>query len=111
MASKRGSNEFHATLYEFLSNDALDARNYFSPTFDPLKLNQFGFVVSGPLGGLSDREQLSAKSQSGCLFQLDEVALKFASPKVCRGIGRTKTQSNDVPENLWRNEVFYDRGD
>jgi transposase len=23
----------------------------------------------------------------------------------------TKTQSNDVPENLWRNEVFHDRGD
>jgi len=26
-------------------------------------------------------------------------------------IGTTKTQSNDVPENLWRNEVFHDRGD
>jgi len=25
-------------------------------------------------------------------------------------IGMTKTQSNDVPENLWRNEVFHDRG-
>jgi len=26
-------------------------------------------------------------------------------------IGTTKTQSNEVPENLWRNEVFHDRGD
>ena len=26
-------------------------------------------------------------------------------------IGTTKTQSNDVPENLRRNEVFHDRGD
>jgi hypothetical protein len=49
VASKRGSNEFHATLYEFLRNDALDARNYFSPTVDPLKRNQFGFVASGPV--------------------------------------------------------------
>ncbi|MEK6337770.1 MAG: carboxypeptidase regulatory-like domain-containing protein, partial [Acidobacteriota bacterium] len=49
VASKRGSNEFHATLFEFLRNDALDARNPFSPTVDPLKRNQFGFVASGPL--------------------------------------------------------------
>jgi len=49
VASKRGSNEFHATLYEFLRNDALDARNYFSTTVDPLKRNQFGFVLVGPV--------------------------------------------------------------
>ena len=49
MASKRGSNEFHATLFEFLRNDALDARNFFSATVDPLKRNQFGFVASGPV--------------------------------------------------------------
>ena len=49
VASKRGSNEFHATLFEFLRNDALDARNYFSTTVDPLKRNQFGFVASGPV--------------------------------------------------------------
>ena len=49
VASKRGSNEFHATVYEFLRNDALDARNYFSTTVDPLKRNQFGVVVGGPV--------------------------------------------------------------
>jgi len=49
VASKRGSNYFHGTLFEFLRNDALDARNFFSPTVDPLKRNQFGFVVSGPV--------------------------------------------------------------
>ena len=49
VASKRGSNEFHATLFEFLRNDALDARNFFSPTVDPLKRNQFGVVASGPV--------------------------------------------------------------
>ncbi|HWC18646.1 MAG TPA: carboxypeptidase regulatory-like domain-containing protein, partial [Terriglobales bacterium] len=49
VASKRGANEFHTTSYEFLRNDALDARNYFSTTVDPLKRNQFGFVASGPV--------------------------------------------------------------
>ena len=49
VVSKRGSNEFHATLFEFLRDDALDARNPFSPTVDPLKRNQFGIVASGPV--------------------------------------------------------------
>ena len=49
VASKRGANDFHGTVYEFLRNDALDARNFFSTTVDPLKRNQFGFVASGPV--------------------------------------------------------------
>jgi hypothetical protein len=36
--------------------------------------------------------------------------LRFASQKSARD-WETKTQSNGVPENLWRNEVFHDRGD
>jgi hypothetical protein len=49
VVSKRGSNEFHSTLFEFLRNDALDARNFFSATVDPLRRNQFGFVAGGPV--------------------------------------------------------------
>ena len=49
VVSKRGSNEFHSTLFEFLRNDALDARNFFSTTVDPLTRNQFGFVAGGPV--------------------------------------------------------------
>jgi len=36
-------------MFEFLRNDSLDARNFFSPTVVPLKRNQFGFTVSGPV--------------------------------------------------------------
>ena len=49
VASARGANDFHSNLFEFLRNNALDARNPFSPTVDPLKRNQFGVVVSGPV--------------------------------------------------------------
>src|SRR4029078_12590303 len=49
VASKRGSNELHSTLFEFLRNDALDARNPFSARVDPLKRNQFGVVAGGPV--------------------------------------------------------------
>ena len=49
VVSKRGSNDFHFTLFEFLRHDALDARNFFSATVDPLKRNQFGFAAGGPV--------------------------------------------------------------
>src|SRR5262245_52181082 len=44
-----GTNELHGSLFEFLRNDALDARSFFSPRVDPLRRNQVGAVVSGPV--------------------------------------------------------------
>lgn len=49
---KRGGSQFHGTVYEFLRNDALDARNFFDPADrDQPKLtrNQFGFSLGGPV--------------------------------------------------------------
>ena len=49
--TKSGSNNFHGELFEFLRNDALDARNYFAVpgTKTPLRLNQFGGNIGGPI--------------------------------------------------------------
>jgi len=47
---KSGTNQFHGDLFEFMRNDALNARNFFSgPTVDPWKLNQFGGTIGGPI--------------------------------------------------------------
>ncbi|HWB95131.1 MAG TPA: carboxypeptidase regulatory-like domain-containing protein, partial [Bryobacteraceae bacterium] len=47
--TRSGSNELHGTLYEFLRNDALDARNFFASRVEPLKQNQFGATVGAPV--------------------------------------------------------------
>ncbi len=47
--TKSGGNEFHGAVWEFLRNDALDARNFFSPETPPLRRNQFGGTIGGPL--------------------------------------------------------------
>ncbi len=50
--SKSGGNVFHGSLYEYLRNSALDAKNFFdSPDEDipPLRRNQFGGLITGPL--------------------------------------------------------------
>ncbi len=49
IATRRGTNSIHGTLFEFLRNQDFDARNYFSPTVSLLKRNQFGAIVGGPL--------------------------------------------------------------
>jgi hypothetical protein len=46
---KGGGNRIHGTLYEFFRNDKLDARNFFSRAVEPLKQNQFGGTVGGPI--------------------------------------------------------------
>jgi hypothetical protein len=52
VAVKSGTNELHGTLFEFMRNNKLDARNYFlTPGAEKphLRKHQFGAVVSGPL--------------------------------------------------------------
>ena len=47
--TKSGTNEFHGTLFEFLRNASLNARNFFAPRRDTLKRNQFGGTLGGPI--------------------------------------------------------------
>jgi hypothetical protein len=50
VAMKSGSNGFHGTVYEFLRNRSLDARNFFAPPNEPApqyQRNQFGFSLGG----------------------------------------------------------------
>ncbi len=50
--SKSGTNQFHGSLFEFLRNDNMDARNFFDrePLGKPeFKRNQFGGTIGGPI--------------------------------------------------------------
>jgi hypothetical protein len=49
VVTKSGTNELHGTAYEFLRNDALDARTVFSREVDPLRFNQFGATTGGAI--------------------------------------------------------------
>lgn len=51
LVTRSGSNSFHGSAYEFLRNNALDAKNFFDRTDAPipeLRRNQFGFTLGGP---------------------------------------------------------------
>ena len=76
IATRSGSNQFHGELFEYLRNDALDARNFFDFTSSearPFKRNQFGGSLGGPVvknrtfffvsyEGLRQRQELQLNS-------------------------------------------------
>lgn len=49
VVSKSGTNKWHGAAWEFLRNDALNARNTFSSSVPSLKQNQFGATLGGPI--------------------------------------------------------------
>jgi len=53
IVTKSGTNQFHGALFEFLRNNATDAKNYFATGTTPFQRNQFGGAVGGPI--LKDR--------------------------------------------------------
>ncbi len=56
VSTRSGTNSIHGEVFDYFRNEAMDARNYFNrtgvgPTFDkaPLKRNNFGAAVGGPI--------------------------------------------------------------
>ncbi len=52
LTTRSGGNRVHGTAFEFLRNEALNARNYFAPSPAPkpeFRRNQFGGVAGGPV--------------------------------------------------------------
>jgi hypothetical protein len=49
VVSKAGTDAFHGAAWEFLRNDALNARDYFAPSVPAEKENQFGAAIGGPI--------------------------------------------------------------
>src|SRR6266852_5033911 len=51
-STRSGTNQLHGTVFEFLRNSVLDAKNYFDRPGEPIppfKRNQYGLTVGGPV--------------------------------------------------------------
>ena len=52
VVSRSGTNDLHASVYEYVRNDNFDARNFFDPAGQPIppfRRNQFGVSLGGPI--------------------------------------------------------------
>jgi hypothetical protein len=73
IATKSGTNQWHGVLFEFLRNNNLNSADFFTHQADPLKRNQFGGSIGGPIlhnklfifGNFQQTLQHAALSASG----------------------------------------------
>jgi hypothetical protein len=49
IVTRSGTNGFHGSAWEFLRNNAMDAKSFFADSVEPLKRNQFGGTFGGPI--------------------------------------------------------------
>src|SRR5579863_4471464 len=49
VVTKSGTNEFHRDAFEFVRNGDFNARDFYAPTTDSLKRNQFGGTLGAPI--------------------------------------------------------------
>ena len=72
LVTKSGTNQIHGTLYEFLRNDKLDARNAFATVRLPLRYNQYGGTVGGPF----------IKNKTFGFYNYEGYSLRRRSPRI-----------------------------
>src|SRR5438876_2558014 len=49
LITKSGTNQFHGNGFDFVRNYRFNARNFFAPTRDSLRRNQFGGTIGAPI--------------------------------------------------------------
>jgi hypothetical protein len=132
MVTKSGTNDFHGDLFEFLRNNDLNANSFFSnrsgAPIAPLKINQFGGSIGGPIvknkafffgllekdtsiqGGFSLFTVPTAAERAGdfsqdinATGQLRSIYNPFSAPQTPNAAGqylRTPFTGNVIPQSL-----------
>jgi len=104
---KSGSNEVHGTVFHFLRNDAIDARNFFdAEEKPPFKQNQFGFTLGGPIvknklfafGNFEGFRQRLTNTLQGNFPSPEELEGRFSEPVVDPTTG-DPFPNNVIPQN------------
>jgi Carboxypeptidase regulatory-like domain len=88
---RSGTNKFHGSAWDFLRNNALDAKGYFfrpgpgsKERDEPLHRNQFGFTVGGPI--LKNKTFFFMDAQTTLLSQAQDFVLPVPSDAERAGI-------------------------
>lgn len=104
--TRGGSDKYHGTLFEFFRNDKLNARSFFAPRKEILRLNNFGWTFSGwiPLPGVSSRADKKLFFFAGQEFKrrIDgDTRLATMPTRAERlGIARPATATYTYPSNF-----------
>ena len=99
LAIKSGTNQLHGAVFEFLRNNAFDARGFFlapTQTKNALHRNQFGTVVSGPI----------RRNRTFWLFSWESSRERRATP-ASAAVPTLAMRSGDLSELLQPRNRWY----
>ncbi|MFN0170355.1 MAG: TonB-dependent receptor domain-containing protein [Bryobacteraceae bacterium] len=108
VVTRSGANTLHGSLYEFLRNNKMDSRPYFSSQKAPLKRNQFGGSLGGPVkkdkllffGNYEGfREASTGNPPVGRVFTANERNGIFTDPILDPFANNAPFANNTVPQN------------
>jgi hypothetical protein len=88
VTTKRGTNRIKGSVFEFLRNDALDARSFFAPERPFLRYHNYGYSIGGPLPYFNFGEN------DGPLFKSGKDKLFFFWGQEWKSIHRQANVSN-----------------
>lgn len=110
VVTRRGANQWRGSLYHYLRNEKLDARNAFDPVRQPLKANTPGAAAGGPL--LRDRlfvfanyEGLIRRFTSTSTIQTLRPEQKAAAAESVKALAALYVDPNVPGTNLHRATV------
>ncbi|HET7345904.1 MAG TPA: carboxypeptidase regulatory-like domain-containing protein [Acidobacteriaceae bacterium] len=84
VVTKPGTNQYHGALWEFLRNEQMDSRGFFEKQRNPLRQNQFGASLGGPV---SIPKLYNGKNRT--FFFVAWEGYRFASKSETGGLGPT----------------------
>lgn len=106
-ASKSGSNLFHGAAYDFLRNDAMDARGFFASKRSVYRQNDFGFTASGPdwipkiYNGRNRGFFFVSYEGFRNRVGANDTILSVPAPEIYQGDFRNWVEQNNKPINIY----------
>ena len=94
--SKGGTNQFHGSAYEYLQNNFLNARNFFSPSVGYRRYHNFGGSIGGPI----------KQNKTFAYFNYDQIVSKSQNYPI-NTYPTLAARAGDFSDPAYRN-VIYD---
>jgi hypothetical protein len=104
--TKSGTNNYHGGVYEYFDNDKLQARGEIAPVRPPVRQNQYGFTLGGPI---SIPKLYNGKNKSFFFFNFDQF--KFTNAGVGSGFATVadgQIRSGDFSQYLTSQQIGTD---